>query len=342
MLQLRNGTGFAGTIFASPDREGIDSLYTVIKGTFTLGEQITRSPTQVPIVFADQYFGEPDKTSVRASSDICLGKPGTDVVLAGTAWAPGGQPTWQMDVSVCVGPVAKTVRVCADRVWDTGPGGTAVAWVAPFVQMPLVWERAFGGIDETDKGPVAEPRNPAGRGHRTSASNRPMRGSPLPNLEDPAKPISSPRDTPEPACFAPLASHWASRRVYAGTYDERWQRERAPFLPLDFDPRFFHVAPPELRTQGYLRGGEPVDISGATPGGVLRFQLPVVRMAIAYVVDGDTQLVPPVLDTVLIEPDASRLILVWRAALRCDKLLRKVQQVSVELTDNETERRFAA
>src|SRR3712207_6956783 len=39
---------------------------------------------------------------------------------------------WQMDVRVSVGPASKTVRVFGDRVWDAGPAGAAIKWVAPF------------------------------------------------------------------------------------------------------------------------------------------------------------------------------------------------------------------
>src|SRR3712207_9360361 len=73
---------------------------------------------------------------------------------------------WQMDVRVSVGPASKTVRVFGDRVWDAGPAGAATKWVAPFERMPLVWERAFGGADQTDRGPTADPRNPVGTGFR--------------------------------------------------------------------------------------------------------------------------------------------------------------------------------
>jgi hypothetical protein len=50
------------------------------------------------------------------------------------------------------------------------------------------------------------------------------------------------------------------------------------------------------------------------------------------------QPVPARLDTVLIAPDAGTLSLVWRAALRCDKKMLSVREVSVILGP-EAERR---
>jgi hypothetical protein len=333
MLQLTNRTPFEAEILPLANVEGIDSLFAVVKGTFALGETIRLADEQIPVTLTDEHHGEPPVSSIRRPSDLCLGKPGADVVLLGSAWAPGGRATWQMDVSISVGPVAKAVRVFGDRVWDTGPGGAAVAWVAPFERMPLVWERAFGGTHETEHGPVAHPRNPVGRGFRPSGSANTLRGLPMPNLEDPAAQIASPRDAPEPACFAPLAPHWEPRRSYAGTYDDRWQKTRAPYLPSDFNPRFFQMAPPSLIVPGYLQGDELVDVRGATPSGFLQFRLPALRIQVNYHVDGNVQSRPAVCDTLIVEPDEGRFVMVWRATLACDKQLLKVKEVETVFVD---------
>jgi hypothetical protein len=327
MLQLENRTPFAATILPLADVDGVDAVFGVVKATFRLGDQLTLADEQIPVTLADQHYGDPPVSSVRQPSDVCLGKPGTDVVLIGSAWAPGGRPTWQMDVSLSAGPVARSIRVFGDRVWDAGAGGASVAWVTPFTRLPLVWERAFGGTDETDRGPVADARNPVGRGFRTSRSMRAAHGFPMPNLEDPAAPITSPRDAPAPACFAPLAAHWEPRRSYAGTYDAAWQQTRAPYLPKDFNPRFFQIAPPGLVTPRYLEGGEVVDVRGATPSGVLQFQLPAVSVDVNFRVAGTVHPRPGLLDTVLVEPDENRVVMVWRAALSCDKKLLRVEEI---------------
>jgi hypothetical protein len=191
MLQLKNETPFKAQIMLLPDRSGIDTLYTVVKATFTIGQSLGLAEEQVPVTLADEFFGEPTSSSIRAASDVSIGKPSTDVVINGSAWARGGTPTWQMDVSASVGPVAKTVRVFADRVWNVSSGVASVAWLAPFERLPIVWERAFGGSDISEKGPFMEPRNPAGTGFRVSDGAKAMAGLSLPNVEDPNAPISS-------------------------------------------------------------------------------------------------------------------------------------------------------
>jgi len=328
MLQLTNSTPFQAQLMALPDQHGIDTLFTVVKGTFAIGASPSVADEQVPVVLADEHEGDPAASSIRVPSDVCLEKPGTDVLLSGSAWAPGGKPAWQMDVSVSVGPVAKTVRVFGDRVWDAGG---AMGWVASFVRMPLVWERAFGGTDQTKDGPTAEPRNPVGAGFRAPQGVKPLAGLPLPNIEDPLALISSWKDAPPPAGFGAVAPHWLPRRKYAGTYDEAWQTKRAPFLPTDFDPRFCQVAPLDLVVQGHLRGGELVEVRGVTATGVLRFPLPTVRVQAEYRLENATEVRPAVLDTVIIEPDANRLVMVWRAALPCDKKVFKVREVAASL-----------
>jgi hypothetical protein len=329
MLQVNNTTPFEAELMVLADRHGVDTMFTVVKGTFTIGGSFGIAEEQVPVAAASEHYGDPAATSVRVPSDVSLEKPGTDVVLIGSAWAPGGRPAWHMDVGLSVGPVARSVRVFGDRVWDAGAAGASVAWVAPFERMPLVWERAYGGSDQTKKGPTAEQRNPVGAGFRAPDGAKPLAGLPLPNLEDPAALITSWKDTPPPAGFAPVAPHWLPRRAYAGTYDDHWQKHRAPYLPEDFDPRFSQIAPPELVLPQRLHGGELVDLRGLTPSGSLRFVLPAIHVRATYELDRASEERPAVLDTVIIEPDVGRLVLVWRAALTCDKKALKVRQVDV-------------
>ena len=271
MLQFVNETGLAGTIFLSPDPDGVDTAYAVVKGTFALdglaawGEP-RPAAEQLPMMPAPEHYGDPATTSVRVPSDLSLVKPATDVLLVGHAHAPGAWPVPSVDVALAAGPLRKHVRVVGDRVWERGGVGYAMTPPASFERMPLVWERAYGGVDSVAGEPRAEARNPVGTGFRDAASELAMDGVALPNLEDPRQPIGSWKEQPAPACFAPLGAHWEPRRSYAGTYDERWQAQRAPYLPTDFDPRFFQLAPPDLIAPGYLQGGEPVEVHGAVPG----------------------------------------------------------------------------
>src|SRR5207247_10961475 len=104
MLQLSNTTPFKGTIYVMPDAEGIDTVFSVVKATLVLGERLSLAEKQLPMTLADEYHGEPGKTSIKAPSDVSLTKPATDVLLLGTAYPPRRRPTTQADVSPPAGP----------------------------------------------------------------------------------------------------------------------------------------------------------------------------------------------------------------------------------------------
>ncbi|MGH2958265.1 MAG: DUF2169 family type VI secretion system accessory protein, partial [Solirubrobacterales bacterium] len=270
MLQLKNETPFKATIAAMPDTDGVDALWAIVKATFTIGDSLEIAEQQVPIALESVHQGEPAVSSITTPSDIGLRKPGTDVLLLGHAHAPGGRAVKESDVSLRIGSLAKSVRLYGKRVWGVGAMRNGISTPEPFRTVPLVWERAFGGTDlvEGRKPELhGESRNPVGAGFRVKNGRKPLEGMQLPNLEDPRSLISGWQDRPLPVCFAAVAPHWEPRRSHAGTYDERWQRRHAPYLPQDFDPRFFQVAPPDLVTRGHLRGDEEIEVRGATPDG---------------------------------------------------------------------------
>lgn len=329
MLQLLNHTPFSASLAAFSDTEGVECGYALVKATFQLSAQgPILAEAQVPLVPTDAWWGEPEKSSLKAVGEFTLPKPSTDVLLTGHALA-GRDNTRVAEVSLKVGPLAKTLRLFGNRRWERTDMGWEATPPEIWEKMPLCWELAFGGKapQTDDKPPEYEPRNPVGRGF-IGERERDYEGRLLPNIEDPAQLIHRPTDRPSPACFAPIAPAWSPRREYAGTYDEAWQKNRAPYLPRDFDPRFFQVAPPGLTAPGHLRGGEPVELSGWS-GGPLRFLLPVCTLALVF--DFDNQRIPqtPNLETVLFEPDAGRLQLLWRAGIKVDKHLLKLREVAV-------------
>jgi hypothetical protein len=334
MLQLKNKTPFEAGIAVFPDENCIDTLYITIKTTFEIGMTLKVADEQVPIVYADEYWGEPGQSSLKYASEVHLTKPSTDIIMMGEACAPEKRPVSSLDVTLAVGDRKKIVRVFGDRKWIPTKKRLKIYPPAPFETMPLIYERAFGGehiIDE-EKGEILfESRNPVGVGFRGKRSGKELAGAMLPNLEDPAQMITNPGDQPTPACFSYVSPSWDPRKSYAGTYDEAWQQKRSPYLPDDFDNHFFNAAHPDLVARKYLTGGEPVTITNMSPDGPLSFKLPICEMQTDTIVAGKTQIPPLNLETVLIEPNDSRLTMIWRAAIQCDKKALKVEQVDINL-----------
>jgi hypothetical protein len=186
VLQVRNETPFVPGIFLFPDAQGVDTLYVVVKATFTLArEGPAIAEEQQKLVLADAYWGEPGQSSLKYASEAHLLKPGTDVVLVGEAWAPQGRPVPSSLVSVKVGALRKVVQVFGDRRWKGGIGSPSPSQPEPFLRMPLVYERAYGGVHAVDaeRGKVLfESRNPVGRGFRGKRSTSEMAGQLSPSL----------------------------------------------------------------------------------------------------------------------------------------------------------------
>lgn len=330
MLQLKNNTPFVTAFTIFPNENAIDTLYIMVKATFLIGEQWTLASSQMPLHQADEYWGEPAKSSLRFSSDYHIGKPATDILMIGSACSTDQRPVRQMDVGLQVGPVNKVVRVFGDRFWNRDQ----ISQPEPFVTMPLVYERAFGGRDLINGETLrdVETKNPVGCGFAGQKQQTELSGFPLPNLECPDNLIRYNHDRPAPACFAPIAPNWQPRVGFAGTYDELWQQNRAPYLPVDYRPSFMNVAPQDLIYPGYLQGGEAVRIIGMHPAGDLGFNVPYVNLSNKVLVAGQEITSPFHIETLLLDPNHRQLSMVWRAALPCDKKITKVQQISVSLS----------
>jgi hypothetical protein len=328
MLQLHNKSAFVPFLNILPDPDGVDTLHVVAKGTFSIFPRVEVAPTQVPAALEDQFWDEPGNSSLRVASDAHLGKPSTDVVMVGHAWSGRGRVA-ELLVALTIADRHKVIRVSGDRVWrDRGAGFSRPE---PFESMPLLYERAFGGMQRNDRGEVvaAEERNPVGAGFAGTLSPSKMVGKPLPNLEDPRFPLGRAGDRPPPAGFGFVAPAWLPRRTFAGTYAGDWARTRAPYLPRDFDRRFFNAASSELVFDPFLAGGEAVELNGASRRGRLRFSLPTERPEAVVWIAGQTLSPPMRLETVLIEPDEDRVCLTWRATLACDKVALRIRQVTI-------------
>ena len=329
MLQLKNNTPFAATIALFPDEQGVDTLYLIVKASFNIGSQWTLLDEQIEPIKEDEYWADPAESSIKSASDFHLGKPFTDIIMNGHACAPEGTQATQLDATLNIGQVHKTVRVFGNREWQNGQ----ITAPVPFKTMPVVYEKAYGGV-HVEEGQVlsSEVRNPVGTGHAGKRKSSEMTGVALPNIEDPAQLINSIADQPMPAGFSYLAPTWQPRVNFVGTYDDAWKTTRAPYLPEDFDKRFFNMAHPDLVYPGFLQGGESVQISNMHPRGNLQFNIPQIRLVSRVDVNNRTENPEFYMETLILEPNQLQLAMVWKAALSIDKEALKVKQVTINLS----------
>jgi len=304
------------------DDIGRSVLVGLVKASFRLRER-----SDGPLIpLAEQLAFEPAGTTLPAEGGLChryepegvLPKPGTDLVLIGTARAPRPGLT-SFDIAFRVGRTVRQARVFGDRIWrDTGIG-FAISKPAPVDTIPLDFTRAFGGRDESALvgGHVPfEPRNPVGLGYH-HPRGRPLAGSPLPNIERTDQPIRDYLDTPEPAGFGFVGPHWQPRIRYAGTYDAAWERDRKPWLPRDFDSRHHNAAASGLTLERRLHGDESVTILNASPIERLEFDLPGLANPEVHVErrGGRRERADTALDTIVVDTDEMVVVLYYRGLI---------------------------
>lgn len=309
-----NATPYAAQAVPLTERDGRQVVVAIVKATFVIRDdgRLVRADVQQPVRMSDEPLA-PDNpwSSLRYPSDLCPQKVGTDVVVLGEALAD--PPVTSMDVAVKVRDVTVPLRVHGPRVYYRGATGVAVGPAARFERVPIVYELAYGGA--TDDSALVERRNPAGRGVAKRAAD--LIDKPAPQLEHPAKPITSASDHPEPVGYGAIPPHWQPRSDHAGTFDDRWLRDRMPIMPADFQPLHYNVAHPSLVFATPLAPGDVVAALGLSLGRdrLLRFELPDLGVTVDARYDhGERRKVALPIDTVLVEAPASRVEIVGRAA----------------------------
>lgn len=230
----------------------------------------------------------------------------------------------------------------------------------PALSVPLRWEHAFGGSSvvlnpdypTTPQAPELLLNqvcysNPLGSGwleqrHEKLALqlDAPLRTLPAPQIETLAAPTQRPviarhpdgdldargmaqlaaTYAQQPAGFGAVGRAWAPRLALAGTYDDSWQAERWPYLPLDFDFAYWNGAPadqqiefppPNLRIELFN-----LTTPETTADGRLRVELPGHRPFVLLRLNNGAMLPLPLLtDTLRLDTEAMTLALTHRISL---------------------------
>jgi len=336
MLQLENNTPFESQFMMNSDTTGADNLVLGVKATFSILPKVVLAEEQVPLKAVDEYLGEPGLSSLVYASEMLPPKPGSDIILNGHAYAPGGQATGMLDTQLSIGESSKTIRVFGDRLWING----GISEPQVFEKMPINYEHAFGGTHHfaPDKplasdSALAIEANPIGKGFIGKRSNKNMIGQGLPNLEDPRYLIRVPSDQPRPMSYGYTLPGWQPRSRFAGTYDVKWTKTRAPFLPLDFDQAFYLNGSEGLSFERRkFLGGEAVRLINLASQADIQFTLPSYALKSYFKLDKKWYEAALAIETILIEPDLNRFSLIWKTQFNCDKKARRVSTIRVDLT----------
>lgn len=340
MWSIKNDTPFAAKGAIRLGHKTARKLWLVaIKATFDIQEDgiLVVSDKQEEI-FEDPIFtGEEGISSLKYDSDLIGLKEKVDVILNGTAYQPGNKPDKDLLVGFQIGDREKSLKIVGDRLWDRFMGVTSKTMTQPFTQMAIQYENAYGGRDEEagHQHLQCDHRNNVGKGY--ASKEKALHGKRLPNIEYPGFPAKANYKQNKVAGFGAIPNYLKPRIDHAGTYDEKWQTNRAPFFPSDFSPLFFQSAPEDQQLP-YLFGGEKAALFNLMSGKPeFRFNLPELRFNLTTRIEDSMSGHETAIKTVIIEPDYPRLIIVWQSALDCHNNDHLVEMTYVEcLNKNET------
>jgi hypothetical protein len=334
-MEFTNATRMEAGYTIGVEAGGRELLVVAVKGTFRIpreaGGKLVLHDEQVPLVMSDVFCGKPGVSAPKYEIDFAPRKLRCDVLLNGHAYAPGGRPTERVIVGASIGGWSKTFAVVGDRVW-LSRGGIRATPPVPFVEMPISYERAFGGVDQAGEDPehsAAYLLNPAGRGFHKYMDSESLEGSPLPNTEEAGAEVRRPDGAYRPMSFGALGRHWEPRCRYAGTYDQHWLEHVFPFLPADFDEQYYQAAPLDQQLPLPV-GAQTVSLVNLTPDGRRDFSLPHFEAPIyVFPKEGEPEELSAPVDTILIEPDLERLTMTWRIARPLRRNLFEIEEVLV-------------
>jgi hypothetical protein len=260
---------------------------------------------------------------------------GIEVIVNGAAYAPGGQPVPEMNVSLTIGSDVHEAAVTGDRVWARRGADATPSDPIPFTRMPLTYERAFGGtsevwFDEHTAVPVPYAANPRGRGFDPEpmalATARewcapagfprfdPAR--PLPNLEGVHERVVRWEDAPRPWCWSTRPSDVLGPVSVPSVDATQPQDPNAiPPLPNEVSIALAMRCHPSLLQRESL-AGKPITLRGMTPDGVMGFYAPTGGVVIDYEIDGRRGTQPLRLRRVVVLPEERRIALTYELVFR--------------------------
>ena len=330
MLHLNNKTPFELSFTAITGADGCDALAIYLSASCQLIEGRWRvCDEQIAAPLGDEPWDPEAPSSIRFPSQVSFDKPATDIIVNGAAVVPEGKTATALQAGVEVANLKAAVNVYGERIWHHGQ----ISAPKPFERIPLILENAFGGSEWVDEEELRYLHNPFGMGWRPeTVGEAHYHGVLLPHIEWPDQLIQRPKDRPQPAGFGAVPVQSPSRVEWAGSWDEQWQQQRAPFVPDDFNPRFFCAAIPALQYPGELPANAPVRLSYLNRQPEAVFELPGMRPTGLVTTRDGEQPLTFTLQTVVIESEALIVRMFWQAFTPIKRTVADIYEMKVLLS----------
>lgn len=304
-MELLKDTPFEAAWVVWEPRRREPKLTVAVKAAYELPARgvATLAPSQ-DFLTGDRYVDDDIEKGLRWASDLEPLKPTGECFVVGSFHARDMRAVPRSRARMRVGALEKSVVVTGDRVWE----GRAPSAPVPFVDMPLSWERSFGG-------PGHAP-NPTGRGLAPDPETGAIQ---LPNIEDPLSTLEGGAERPTAYGLGPMPRSFEARMRHAGTYGARWLEEHYPAFAEDLDYRLFMASTEDQHASGYFVGDEEIELEQLHPRHAEVYtRLPGHRAQAFLCRDGVLEDVGLRLDTVCIDADTGCASLVWRGVVAVD------------------------
>ncbi|WP_342078295.1 DUF2169 domain-containing protein [Yoonia sp. SS1-5] len=275
MWEIRNRTPFKTAGAFERDTNGQEVWCVAVRASFDIGPQsaLRIAEDQQDVRVAPEYLPG-DGAELAAEQDIVAFATATDLLITGTIGAPA-KPVSNWPLKLARDGQIKTAELTGTRIARKGLLGWKVEEHSPVADTLISWRHCYGGTLEPHH-PEWHPANPIGTGMQMQLGAGGERGAEimLPRIHHPGTDIMSWGADTTPIGFGPIARNWTPRVGYAGTYDAKWEAERSPLLPRDFNPLFFNTAPPDQIVPDFLHGGETIALDGFFTTGPVQFKIP--------------------------------------------------------------------
>lgn len=287
---VESPSGIPATLVPWRSLQRGDATLIVAKVTYRCEDGLLRRASeQEPINAEASHWDDDSNRSLRAPSDVAISKRRPEIMLVGSAFAPGGTKVRRLIAVLRVMELEKVIAIHCDR-WVDAEG--EIHDEAAFSRMPLTWERAGTEGDS----------NPHGRAPIPDAYGR----IPLPNLQQLGVDPGPPEWRIRPVAFAPVARPWPTWA--------RGLRDASKRVELDetTDVSFFQSAPRDQQLQRFPADAEIVLENLLPHAQRVAMRLPGDR--VRALVGRQSQLVELTADTILIDTDREILSVTWRGS----------------------------
>ncbi len=263
---------------------------------------------EIPAIINDDpiYTGDAGFSAMISDHDFPIHKKNTDVLVYGKAKTYAKKPMNSHTCRLLIDEhIDKSLTIIGERQWIDHSGSLTVSSAKPFIERDIDYTHAIGG-DE---------RNRLGSG--IADTNEELASMKVPSVFYVGQNWQANSNKVQVAGFGPLPPFFSERSRWAGTFDERWQEERRPLWPIDFDDRFYQSAPSDQQCKGYLIGGERLMVSGFCHDDALSFRIPTEKYQATVTFQDKEEISLMPIYTVWIDANKKRVEVIYTASFHC-------------------------